>query len=103
MRAAFGKGRAGRDAAASAMPTLTRLLAVLALLAGLVFAAMAALVAFVRPTPVPISFEVPVPALAEPAAPPAAPAPGADAVPVRPGVYDEAGSVIVGPPEGPRP
>ena len=82
------------------MPTLTRLLTFVALCAGAVLAAMAALIAFVRPTPTPISFEVPIPALAEPAAPTAGAAP---ATPTAPdGVYDPAGSVIAGPPEGER-
>ena len=59
------------------MPTLTRLLVVLALVAGAVFAVMWALVTFVRPQIVPITVNVPIPALQERRAPvpPQAPAP----------------------------
>ncbi len=68
------------------MPTLTRLLIVLALLAGAVFSVMWALVAFVRPDTVPITLQVPIPALEErraPVAPPGAP-PAAPASPETP-------------------
>lgn len=57
------------------MPTLTRLLIVLALLAGAVFAVMWALVTFVRPEIVPVTIDVPIPALQERRPPVAPPAP----------------------------
>ncbi len=57
------------------MPTLTRLLIVLALLAGAVFAVMWALVTFVRPEIVPVTIDVPIPALQERRAPVTPPAP----------------------------
>ncbi len=84
------------------MPTLTRLLTFVALCAGAILAAMAALVAFVEPTPAPVSFEVPIPALAEPA-PPARTGAAPVGVASPDGVFDQAGSVIAGPPEGERP
>ena len=67
------------------MPTLTRLLVVLALLAGAVFAVMWALVTFVRPEIVPVTVDVPIPALQERRAPAAAPAPGAAVAQPEPG------------------
>ena len=68
------------------MPTLTRLLVVLALLAGAVFAVMWALVTFVRPEIVPVTVDVPIPALQERRAPAAAaPAPAAAVAQPEPG------------------